>query len=455
MPIPSPESPIPHGKLIAQIWLPLATSWLLMGLERPIVTAFMARLEDPTISLAAYASAVFPLSLIIESPIIMLLAASTALSKNWTWYCFLRNFMAWMATGLTFIHGIIAFTPLFDFLVSTVLKIPEPIVEPARIGMMLMTPWTASIAIRRFYQGILIRNRQSHWIGVGTAIRLTGLCGGLLLGFAWDAPSGIVIGTFAISLGVLIEAIFIRTCTQPILQQMKKMDSSIEKPPRMRKFLQFYIPLATTPLLTLLALPLGSAALSRMPSPIESFAVWPILGGLVFLFQGIGLAYQEVVVALIEKPTFFVPLRKFAVQLAFWNSTVLFTITATPLAHIWFVTISGLSSNLAELGKTTLWFAVLFPALTVIESWFQGILVHSHKTQGIIEAVAIYLLVSATILGGGIYLGIFTGLHVGYVAGACGLIMQTLWLGFRCQPFMRQKSQTKPELGTTIKAINR
>ena len=78
-------------KLIAQTWLPLAASWLFMGLERPLVSAFMARLQEPEISLAAYASAVFPLSLIIESPIIMLLAASTALSKDWAWYRFLRN----------------------------------------------------------------------------------------------------------------------------------------------------------------------------------------------------------------------------------------------------------------------------------------------------------------------------------------------------------------------------
>ena len=439
MPHPSPQIPRTYEKWIAQTWLPLAASWLLMGLERPIVTAFMARLEDPTINLAAYASAVFPLSLIIESPIIMLLAASTALSKNWRWYCFLRNFMAWLAAGLTLIHGIVAFTPLFDFLVSTILKIPETIVEPARIGMMLMTPWTASIAIRRFHQGILIRNGQSHWIGIGTAVRLIALCGGLLLGFAWDSPSGIVLGTFAISLGVLTEAIFIRTRTQPILKQLKNDDQNTEDPPRMRIFLQFYIPLATTPLLTLLALPVASAALSRMSSPIESFAVWPILGGLVFLFQGIGLAYQEVVVALIEKPNFFVPLRRFAFQLAFCNSAVLILIAATPLAHIWFVTISGLPNDLARLGKNTLWLAILFPALTVIESWFQGLLVHSHKTQGIIEAVAIYLLISATILGGGIYLGIFTGLYVGYMAGLCGLVMQTLWLRFRCQPFIKTK----------------
>lgn len=246
--------------LILKTWLPLAASWIFMGLERPLVSAFMARLQDPEISLAAYASAVFPLSLIIESPIIMLLAASTALSKDWAWYRFLRNFMAGLATVLTLIHMLVAFTPLFDFLVSDVLNIPEPIIEPARIGMMLMTPWTASIAVRRFHQGILIRYGQSRWVGIGTAIRLVALSVGLILGLEIDTPSGIVVGTFAISLGVLVEAIFIRICTQPILNNLQRMPPHDGDPPNIRKFLRFYIPLASTPLLTLLALPIASAA---------------------------------------------------------------------------------------------------------------------------------------------------------------------------------------------------
>lgn len=423
-------------KLIAQTWIPLAASWLFMGLERPLVSAFMARLQDPEISLAAYASAVFPLSLIIESPIIMLLAASTALSKDWAWYRFLRNFMAGLATILTIIHMLVAFTPLFDVLVSDILKIPDPIVEPARIGMMLMTPWTASIAVRRFQQGILIRYGQSRWVGIGTAIRLVALTIGLFIGLGMDSPSGIVVGTFAISLGVLSEAIFVRMSAQPILDKLQQMPPYDGAPPNWRKFLRFYIPLATTPLLTLLTLPIASAALSRMPSPIDSFAIWPILGGLVFLFQGIGLAYQEVVVALIEKPNFFLPLRRFAFQLAMGNSTILALIAITPLAEFWFVTLSGLPLKLAMIGKTTLWFALLLPALTVIESWLQGILLHAQKTRGIIEAVALYLLTTATILGFGIYVGTIMGIYMGYLASVCGLTMQTLWLGFRCRQFL-------------------
>jgi progressive ankylosis protein len=425
------------GRLIVKTWMPLAASWLLMGLERPIVSAFIARLAAPEIHLAAFASAVFPLSLIIESPIIMLLAASTALSKDWAWYCFLRNFMARLAVVLTLIHMIVAFTPVFDFLVTSILQIPEPIVEPARIGMMMMTPWTASIAVRRFYQGILIRFGQSRWVGIGTAIRLCALIAGLTLGIEMEAPSGIVIGTFAISLGVLSEAAFVRLYAQPILNNLKQMPQTITASPNFRKFLQFYLPLATTPLLTLLALPIASAALSRMPSPIESFAVWPILGGLVFLFQGIGLAYQEVVVALIEKPTHLQPLRRFALQLATGNSMMLSLIATTPLASLWFITMSGLSLELATLGNTTLFLAVFLPALTVISSWLQGILVHFHETKRIIEAVAVYLIVCTIILGYGIYLGTVTGIYMGYIATLGGLTMQTIWLRFRCHQFLK------------------
>jgi len=255
-----------------------------------------------------------------------------------------------------------------------------------------------------------------------------------------DSPSGIVVGTFAISLGVLSEAIFVRRRAQPILNKLQLMPPHDGDPPNFRKFLRFYIPLATTPLLTLLTLPIASAALSRMPSPIDSFAIWPILGGLVFLFQGIGLAYQEVVVALIEKPNFFLPLRRFAIQLAMGNSTILALIAITPLAEFWFVTLSGLPLKLALIGKTTLWFAILLPALTVIESWFQGILLHAQETRGIIEAVALYLLTTATILGFGIYLGTIMGIYMGYLASVCGLTMQTLWLGFRCREFVRREA---------------
>ena len=60
---------------IYSIWWPLAASWLMMGLELPAASAVVARLPDPSIHLAAYGGVVFPLSVFIEAPVIMLLAA--------------------------------------------------------------------------------------------------------------------------------------------------------------------------------------------------------------------------------------------------------------------------------------------------------------------------------------------------------------------------------------------
>ncbi|HEY5572580.1 MAG TPA: hypothetical protein VIK64_06135, partial [Anaerolineales bacterium] len=145
------------ARRIVHTWWPLAASWLLMGAELPALSAVVARLANPEINLAAYGGVVFPLALIIESPIIMLLAASTALSKDWNSYRKLYRFMMVSGAGLTVLHILVAFTPLYYVVVETILGAPQEIVEPARTGLMIMTPWTWSIAYRRFHQGVLIR----------------------------------------------------------------------------------------------------------------------------------------------------------------------------------------------------------------------------------------------------------------------------------------------------------
>ncbi|NIR67615.1 MAG: hypothetical protein GWN61_23745, partial [candidate division Zixibacteria bacterium] len=160
-------------KEIFNIWWPLAASWMLMGMELPALSAVVARLQNPDINLAAYGGVVFPLSLLIEAPIIMLLAASTALSKDWPSYKYIHKFMMWTGGFLTLLHVVIAFTPVYDFVVGTIISAPEEIIEPARIGLMIMTPWTWSIAYRRFNQGVLIRFGHSNAVGIGSVVRLS------------------------------------------------------------------------------------------------------------------------------------------------------------------------------------------------------------------------------------------------------------------------------------------
>ncbi len=424
-------------KQILKTWWPLAASWLLMGIEGPALSAVMARLAEPEINLAAYGGVVFPLSLIIESPIIMLLAASTALSRDRDSYRWLHRFMMISGAVLTAIHVLVAFTPTYYLIVRNLLAVPEEIVQPARIGLMIMTPWTWSIAYRRFQQGVMIRFGHSRAVGLGTMVRL--LSGGmvLLLGYWLGTVDGIIVACTAQALGVVSEATYAGLRVRPILKYQVRYTGPTDRI-TWRLFAGFYLPLAMTSLLALAWQPIGSAALSRMGRPLESLAVWPVVSGLVFMLRTFGMAYNEVVVALLDRTGSFGKLQRFSVLLLLGSALLHLLIAATPLSILWFAGVSALPFSLVEIARTGFWIALPIAPLTVLQSWYQGTIVAGKKTRGIPEAMAIFLAVVLSVMIAGVIWFRVIGLYVGMTAFSVANLAQTLWLWLRSRPIMRE-----------------
>jgi hypothetical protein len=234
---------------IVRTWWPLAASWMLMSFELPAITAVIARLANPEINLAAYGSIVFPLALIIESPIIMLLSASTAISKDWASYIRLRRFMLLTGTVLTILHVLLAFTPLYYVVVNGILGAPAEIVEPARLSLMIMTPWTLAIAHRRFNQGVLIRFGHSHAVGQGTLLRLAANVAVLAAGYSLGA-SGAVVGASTATAGVICEAIYIARRVRPVIRDQVRNAPVVNPAMTFGAMMDFYIPLSMTSLIS-------------------------------------------------------------------------------------------------------------------------------------------------------------------------------------------------------------
>ncbi len=429
------QPPLTIGR-IARTWWPLAASWLLMSLELPALSAVVARLPHPEINLAAYGGVVFPLSLIIESPIIMLLAASTALSRDWASFIKVRGFMMRMGAALTTLHLLIALTPLYDVVVKGIIGAPAEIIGPARIGLILMTPWTWSIAYRRFHQGVLIRFDRSRAVGVGTVVRLSADGLVLAVGYLIGTIPGIAVGTAAVAAGVMSEALYVGLSVRPILRNELRQAPPVVPTLTWRGFLAFYVPLALTSLINLLVQPIGSAALSRMPMALASLAVWPVVSGLSFMFRSFGVAYNEVVVALLDGPQTAAQLRRFALWMALGTTALLALVIATPLAYLWLRRVSALSAELTELARPALWLLLPLPALTVMQNWYQGVIVSSRRTQGITEAIVVFLTTCAAILWSGVAWGRAPGLHVGLAAFTIATSAQTGWLWLRSRPAM-------------------
>lgn len=399
-----------------------------MAIELPALSAVVARLANPKINLAAYGGIVFPLALIIEAPIIMLLAASTALSKDWTSYKKIRKFMHSTSAVLTGLHIIVVSTPLYFLITRSIIGSPEEIIIPARYGLAIMLPWTWSIAYRRFNQGVLIRFGHADIVGKGTFVRLAADLIVLSAGYLIGTIPGIIVATSAVSAGVISEAIYIGYQVKPVIKNQLQVQEPVKPELSKNAFIKYYFPLALTSLITLMSQPIISSALSRMPRALDSLAVWPVLSGLLFMLRSPGVAYNEVVVTLLDKPGQYAKLRTFAIILSSVTTGLLILVIATPLSTIWFQDISALPPALITLAQRALWFSMLIPGANAFQSWYQGLLLNSGKTGGIPEGVGIFLLITVAIYLVGMNQQTVPGIYYGTAGFSMGMAGQAIWL---------------------------
>ena len=183
-----------------------------------------------------------------------------------------------------------------------------------------------------------------------------------------------------------------------------------------------------------------------MPQALESLAVWPVVSGLIFMLRSMGVAYTEVVVALLDETFSYAPLKKFTGGLVLAASSLHILIAITPLSLIWFGDVSALKPELAEMARIAFLLAIPLPALQVLQSWFQGAIMHGRHTRGIPESVIVFLLTVALVFGTGIYFGSITGLYIGIVGFVIATFTQDVWLWLRSRQII--KSVQERDLGS-------
>ncbi|MBG0787768.1 MAG: hypothetical protein H0S79_21980 [Anaerolineaceae bacterium] len=415
-----------------------------MSIELPSINAIVARLANPEISLAAYGGVVFPIALIIEAPVIMLLAAATALSRDWPSYQKLQKITLWMGGVLTALHILIAVTPLFDFITNVLLKSPPEVIEPARQGFLFLTPWTLAIAYRRFQQGTMIRFGHSRMVGQTTFLRLVTVAIVITIGFLVKTIPGPTLAGAAQGLGVTVEAIYAGLIVRRIRPFIQAAPPA-ETPLTLKKFISFYLPLAMTSALWLLWQPFISAAISRMPNPLESLAVWSVISGLLFIFRSPGVAYNEVMVAMLEEANAKPALKKFARDIALGISAIILLFVFTPLSKLWLQFIAALPADLIPAGRVALGLAIPLGVLSVYISYYQGFLVHGSKTRSVAESVVAFLIAMIGILLVGIISKSFVGIYIASVAYTFAHLVQAAWLALRSKS-LRQIEMETPRL---------
>ena len=413
-------------RTIYSTWWPVAASWLLMGVEMPLIAAVLGRLPDSEVQLAAYGF-VFAISLLIESPVIMLLAASTRLSDSPANYRFLRRFSRVLGYGLTAIHGLIAFTPLFDMVVIPIISPPAEVIEPSRVAFQLMLPFTAAVAERRFHQGLLIRFGRQRQVGMGTIIRLIATIIPLAIALWIDSAHGAAFAAIAVASGVIFEAIFARIGAWfveigPLRQAVSSRILDL------RSTIRFFTPLALTSIISLASYSIANAGMNQMPLALASLALWPAVSGLNFFTRSSGVAFNEVAVRHAGDPGGHAALLRFALTMGILCSLLVALIALTPLGYAWYVILEGSERESMRLATFATMAMIPMPLLSFLASHWQGLLVDAHRTRPISEGVGIGLAGIIVTLGIFIQFPILGGIVAATLSMTVGATVQAAWL---------------------------
>ena len=376
---------------IFRFWLPLGLMWMIMAIEQPAITAVIARLGDAEKHLAAF-GVTMSLALVIESPVLQMLSAATALAKSRTAYLDLLRFMHLLAISLTVLHLLLAATPLGRFVFDQLLGVPPEVAEVTRAPLLIMTPFTAAVGYRRLWQGVLIRNGRTKAIALTTVIRLGATAIVLLIGLRSGSINGSSLAALAITVGVVVGAIVSYIYFRRwIPDSMADGDTSPSRPTAIKTLLAFYIPLAMTSSIYLLGRPIVTYGIARSENALRSLAVWPVLNGFLFLFNSLAISMQEVVIALLEQnPANRRRIAKFTTALATTLTALFFISIIAPIRNLWFGRINGLPDYLVDLTRWPLLVLTIVPAISTLKSWYRGQYVTNKRTGTLSSGVILY-----------------------------------------------------------------
>ena len=413
------------ARRIFAFWAPLAATWLMMAVEGPYLAAVVARLPDPTLGLAAYGVAI-ALAVLMEAPVIMLLSASTALAEDAVSYRRLRTFAHGLNACSTLMLLVVLVPPVHRGLMLGVLGLPEGLARLTYGALWCFLPWPAAIGYRRFWQGVLIRSGRTRLVAGGTVVRLVAMSGAALaFAIGTDLP-GAAVGAAALSFGVVMEAAAARWMARDAIRsllvpagraadaadpvtvsadphdiaEIGRVGISTADPEsgagteeggelRFGDIGRFYVPLMLTSLIGIAIQPLLTFFMGRAASPVESLAVFPVVHSLGFIFRSVGLSFQDAVIALLgRRNEGYEEIRRFAIGLGATLSGILALVAFTPLSHLWFVHVSGLTPELAAFAIPAARVLAPVPFLGVMLSLQRGTLIRHRKTGPIIVGTA-------------------------------------------------------------------
>ncbi len=351
---------------------PLAMSDFTMALGDTLRTIALGRFPSPEVTFAVI-GVVKSIAVCLESPIITILHASTALSIDVKAHRALGR-LTWLLSGLlTFIFLALCVQPLSSWLLCEVFGLSPSIAQLAIVALIFMTPWPAAIACRRFYQGILIRNRQEKEMSYAAIMRLAFTALVLMIGYQLKFDA-ILIAVISLVGAVILEALVVVYYTQRTALAQSAEQSHGNLPLSVKEIATYYVPLGSTSVVVWMGRAALVALIAHANDGIFAVAAWTVASGFFLPIANSTRMIQQIVIA--------AP-KHVSARLLFRFSLIIGACASLPMIFLSFAApgkellLILMGDNKTLLGALLPSLQALFflPALVALQNYLQGRLI--------------------------------------------------------------------------------
>jgi hypothetical protein len=214
------ESPVAEGEALTYrklFWfhLPLASTSLLTLLAQPMVTFSLARLDQPTLSLAAW-PVIFQITLMSRAAAFAWPEVVIALTDGLKTFKAIRRFTFNMAAILTIAMAIFILTPLSAFYIFVIQDMTQLVGELTESSLLFFLFFPALTVLVSWLRGLLIKQGVTREVNLGMAINLMITAAILATGVYYHLP-GLTSAAIALNIAVFCEVVYLLWRTRMIL----------------------------------------------------------------------------------------------------------------------------------------------------------------------------------------------------------------------------------------------
>ena len=424
----------------AAVWffVPLILTTELHQLSHSLVHAFLARLGDPTTTLAAF-SVAFAFNTTFSGIVsIETQAAMSYVTDKRSFWRIARFFLALSLAPFLVIESV-ALTPLGDWLFGEMMGASEAVVRLAKAASAVMGLWIFPNQIRNMTTALCMMRRRTVLISHSTFIRLGSQALLLLVLPFW--MEGAVAGAASLVGCMIAEAVYMYWVSRAFYRELPETGG--EQASR-RQMWTFSWPLMITQISENGVMFVINFFLGRLAHPDLALAAFGVVNALKSLVASPLRNLVQTAQALVHSRADMRVMLRFAHRLTLFYAILVGFLFYTPLGDVILGSIMGLPTSLSDYAKPGVQLVLIVVVFWGYASLLRGLLSAMRQTRAIGGSAVIRLLVVTAVGSVTLLSPDLNGAAVGVAAIGAAFVAETLILGWQVARLRRSSGPLFP-----------